>query len=253
MLLRDRGWSVSSDASRPFPVVAQIVAAILLLGSACKYTGPTEVAGYVVLAEGEIGDVRGTRVQFFDTTGFDGPVRYEAGADTSRFGYRAFFSVPDIPEGDFYVLAWRDSDADARVSDGDLVGVHGGSYAQRDSAQRFHVFDDWTLVSMPDIQMHRYRQVLATVAGERDSTGTRVDLTYRLNHDLSLTSLAVLIPGAGIFPDASAPGWKWRDSTYVSRGWNIGGRAMPTGWYVLRFRGEVCGDTFAVDQPVRIR
>jgi hypothetical protein len=250
---RGRVWNVRIDASRLFPDAGRIVAATLLLCSACKYTGPTEVAGYVVLAEGETGDVRGTRVQFFDTTGFDGPVRYEAVADTSRFNYRAFFSVPDIPEGDFYVFAWRDTDDDARVSDGDLVGIVGGQYARRDSVQRFHVFDDWTLVSVPDIQLYRYRQVLATVAGERDSTGTRVDLTYQLNHDLLLTTLAVLIPGAGTFPDASAPGWKWRDSTYASRGWNLGGGSMPTGWYVLRFRGEVDGDTFAVDQPVRVR
>jgi hypothetical protein len=230
-----------------------LAAALMLPCAACKYTGPTEVAGYVVLAEGEVGDVRGTRVQFFDTTGFDGPVRFEAAADTSRFNYRAWFGVPDIPEGDFYVFAWRDSDADARVSDGDLVGIVGGEYARRDSAQPFHVYDDWTLVTVPDIQLCRYWQVEAAVTGGRDTTGASADFTYQFNHDLLLTSLAVQIPGAGTFPDAGAPGPKSADSVYASQGWNMGGSPMPTGWYVLRFRGEFHGDTFSVDQAVRVR
>lgn len=232
---------------------AALAAALLLSASGCKYTGPTEVAGYLVLAEGETGDLRGTTVQFFDTTGFGGPVRYSARADTSRFNYRVWFSIPDIPEGDFYVLAWQDSDTSGTVSDGDLVGVHGGEYARRDSSERFHVYDDWTFVSMPDIQMHRFLRVEPTVEGGRDSSGTRVDLRYRMNHDLMLSSLALYVPGVGTLPGASAAGWKRADSVYESTGWNLGGQAMPTGWYVLRFRGQFEGDTFALDEAVRIR
>ncbi len=230
-----------------------VLAAACLLAIGCKYTGPTEVDGYVVLAEGETGDVRGTEVRFFDTTGFDGPARYSAWAETSRFAYRARFSVPDIPEGYFYVLAHKDNDRDGRVSDGDLVGVHGGMYERRDSAEPFYVWDDWTLVRVPDILMHRFLRVEPAVEGARDSSGTRVDFSYRLNHDLLLASLAVLVPGVGTFPDASAPGWKTADTTYFSNGWNLGGRPMPLGWYVLRFRGTFSGDTFAVDRAVRIR
>jgi hypothetical protein len=233
--------------------VAAALAAALLSGANCKYTGPTEVAGYVMLAEGETGDLRGTLVQFFDTTGFEGAALYSARADTSRFGYRVRFSVPDMPEGDFLVLAWRDSDTSGAVSDGDFVGVHGGRYEQRAAAERFHVYDDWTLVGMPDIQMYRHLRVEPEVAGVRDSGGTRVDFTYRLNHDVLLASLAVAVPGVGVLPDARAPGWKSADSTYDSRGWNLGGVSMPTGWYVLRFRGVFRGSEFAVDEAVRIR
>jgi hypothetical protein len=230
-----------------------LAAALLLSAPGCRYTGPTEVAGYIVLAEGETGDLRGATVQFFDTTGFRGPVLYSTRADTQGFSYRARFSVPDIPEGDFCVLVWQDNDASGTVSDGDLVGVHGGAYAGRDSAERVHVYDDWTLVMVPDIQVYRFLRVEAAVEGGRDSTGTRADFRYRLNHDIMLLSLALYVPGVGTLPDASAAGWKRADSVYETSGWNLGGQAMPTGWYVLRFRGLFDGDTFTVDEAVRVR
>lgn len=227
--------------------------AVLVVVTACRYTGPTRVEGNLVLAAGEVGDLRGAEVWLYDTTGFDTPVLWRSRADSAGFNYRVRFRFPDVAGGDYLLFAWQDCDGSGTVSDGDIAGVLGADYDKRDSALSFHVWDDWTLVEVPDVVMRRIRRVEPTVLAESDSARTTVGFSYRFNHDVLLGSLEIVIPGVGSFPDARAPGLKLADSSYASTGWNLGGAVMPTGWYVLRFRGLFSGDTFAADRAVRLR
>ena len=231
----------------------QFAGVVLVLAGMCLFAGcrlPTTVYGQLALKPGEEGDVRFARVELHDSVAWDSAPVYTVTPEAGGQFYRAAFEFPVVAPGPYYVLAWQDRDADGRVSDGDLVGVHGDSNQLRRPGTPVIVYKNWT-VDAGNIQMATLEVVEVNATGVRSQSGDTTSFSYRFNHDVILNSLALTFPGQPTLPDPSAAGPKVADSTYVSGGWSMGGQ-MPVGLHQLEFRGTFRDTTFVLRVAVRV-
>lgn len=226
------------------------VVALAALGLIAGCRMPTTVFGRLVLKPGEAGDVRLARVELHDSVAWDSAPVYTVTPEAGGQFFRAAFEFPVVAPGPYYVLAWQDRDADGKVSDGDLVGIHGDSNKLRRPGKPVIVYKNWT-VNAGNIQMATYEVLEVSATGVRSQSGDTTSFSYSFNHDVMLSSLAVTFPGQPALPDPAAAGPKVADSTYVSGGWSMGGQ-MPVGLHQLECRGTFRDTVFALRVAVRI-
>ena len=240
------GSDVRCSLARSVGYVAGVAAICLLAG--CRF--PTTVYGRLTLKSGEQGDVRLARVELHDSVAWDSAPLYGIAPDSGGQFYRAPFEFPAVAPGPYYLLAWQDKDADGKVSDGDLTGVHRDSLVSGFPGKLLKVYEGWT-VDAGDIEMATYEVLEVDAAGTRSQSGDTTTFTYVFNHDVFLNSLAVTFPGQPALPDPDVPGAKVADSTYLSEGWHMGGQ-MPTGLHQLEFRGVFRDSGFAIRVAVSV-
>jgi hypothetical protein len=232
----------------------QFVGVVLMLAGICLFAGcrlPTTVYGQLALKPGEQGDVRLARVELHDSAAWDSAPVYTVAPEAGERFYRAAFEFPVVAPGPYYVLAWQDLDADGRVSDGDLVGVHDDSNRLRRPGTPVIVYKYWT-VDAGNIQMETYEVLEVSATGARSQSGDTTVFSYRFNHDVELNFLTLTFPGQPTLPDPSAAGPKVADTTYRSEGWSMGG-PMPTGLHQLEFRGVFRDSGFALRIAVPVK
>ena len=225
----------------------------LVLAGICLFAGcrlPTTVYGQLALKPGEQGDVRLARVELHDSVAWDSAPVYTVTSEAGGQFYQAAFEFPVVAPGPYYLLAWQDRDNDGRVSDGDLVGVHGDSNRLRRPGKPVIVYKYWT-VDAGNIQMQTYEVIEVYATGMRSQSGDTTSFTYGFNHDVMLSSLTLTFPGQPTVPDPSAAGTKVADSTYSSAGWSMGGQ-MPVGLHQLEFRGTFRDTTFVLRVAARV-
>jgi len=226
-----------------------IVLAGLCLVLGCEF--PTTVYGRLVLKPGEDGDVRLAHVELRDSAAWDSaPVYTQAPGPGGQF-YRVSFDFPAVVPGSYFLLAWQDRDTSGQVSDGDLVGVYGTTYAPGSPGKPVTVYKGWT-VDVADIELSTCAILDVAATGSRSESGDTTAFTYTFNHDAVLNSLLIAFPGQSPLPDAGAPGPKVEDSTYSSGGWSTGG-PMPTGLHQLEFRGTFKDSAFDFRVAVFVR
>ncbi|MBM3331520.1 hypothetical protein FJY68_06665 [candidate division WOR-3 bacterium] len=226
---------------------------VLVMAGFCLFAGcrlPTTVYGQLALKPGEEGDVRLARVELHDSAAWDSAPVYAVAPEAGGQFFRAAFEFPVVAPGPYYVLAWQDRDSNGRVSDGDLVGVHGDSNQLRRPGAPVIVYKYWT-VDAGEIQMSTYEVLEVNASGMRSQSGDTTSFSYSFNHDVTLSSLALTFPGQPTLPDPSAAGYKAADSFYVSGGWSMGGQ-MPVGLHQLEFRGAFKDTTFALRVAVSV-
>ncbi len=237
-------------ARRRLVISSRYVAAFVVLGLIAGCRLPTTVYGRLVLKPGETGDVRLAEVELHDSLAWDSAPLYEIRPDSGGLFYRVSFEFPVVAPGPYFVLAWQDRDGDGKVSDGDLTGVCGGLHRPGWPGKPVVVYPRWT-VDAGDIEMSPYQVLEVSATGVRSQSGDTSAFSYRFNHDVLLSSLAITFPGQPALPDPSAPGDKAADSTYVSGGWSMGG-TMPSGLHQLEFRGIFRDSSFVLRTAVRV-
>lgn len=229
---------------------ALVIAAVVLL-SAAACDGETAVFGEVMLEAGYVGDVRGSRVELYETNDLSGePVAF-AISETGSNVRRSSFRLAGVPPGRYYLLAWRDVDEDGRISNGDLVGVGGGSYRPGFGGGVVEVFAG-AATDVRVINMQTWRDPVRSLEGGRSTARDTTEFRLVFNYDLELTSMAVQFPGLGVFLDPDAPGLKVAGAVYLSGGWTRGGGEMPRGRHLVNLTGRLDGQAFNITVPVDI-
>jgi hypothetical protein len=221
-------------------LLALIVVAVALVGSC---TTATKLVGTLVLQPGQTGDVQNTRVELYEKADLTGsPVMFVA-SKTGTLS-ESDFEFTDVIEGYYYVLAWKDLSNDGKVSDGDIVGVHGGDYKPGEGGTQVTVTKDKT-TNVGNIEMLIYKELKISASGLRSQGGTVTDVSYSFNYDVSLTRFSVVFPDEpGVeYPDSRQIGAKTAGTAYTSDGWSMNGAPMPTGSHILRFEGTWEGTT----------
>jgi hypothetical protein len=102
-----------------------------------------------------------------------------------------------------------------------------------------------------EIELSEYCELHASAQGCKDEGDSTTVFTYFFNHNVRLTSLDVVFPSQLTLPDASAPGDKYADTSYVST-WTFGSEPMPSGLHFLKFRGTFENAWFQFSVPVRV-
>jgi hypothetical protein len=214
-------------------------------------TKTTKLIGTLKLQAGQAGDVQNTRVELYESSDLTGsPVQYVA-SKASGSANSSDFEFVDVIEGYYYLLAWKDMDNDGAVTDGDIVGINGGTYRPGFGGDRIIVTKGKT-TDVGDITMLLYEALEITATAERVNAGTETNFAYTFNHDVNLTSLTITFPGIGDGNDPNDAGLKTGGVTYHSDGWNVGGGVMPTGNHILRFVGTWSGAAFDVSITVSV-
>ena len=222
-------------------LLALILVAVALMGSC---TTATKLIGTLLLQPGQTGDVQNTRVELYEKADLTGsPVMFVA--SKTGTASQSDFEFTDVIEGYYYVLAWKDLSGDGVVSDGDIVGVHGGTYKPGEGGTQVTVTKDKT-TDVGNIEMLIYKELKISASGERVNGGIATNLTYSFNYDVTITSLTITFPGLTPAVDPDAPGAKSAGTNYHSDGWNTGGGQMPTGDHTLEFIGTWEGNAFDV-------
>lgn len=229
-------------------VLRAILFAVVLLLSGCIPS--SDVVGSLAIGLGVPGDVRQCVVRL-----------HENQSDSARYVQRPLaggkrdrvrFKFTDIRTGEYYLVAWQDINADGIVNDGDLTGVYGGDYEHKDWGVKLKV-EPGTIVNVGDIWLHILREPVKTAMGTLDSSGKQTDFSFVFYHDLTLGSLTVTFPGFGSYIDPQASGPKLAGRTYYSRGWEFGGKQMPTGEHRLVFAGTMDSREFEVEFIVNVQ
>ena len=228
--------------------VLVVVLAGLCLTAGCRF--PTTVYGRLALTPGEVGDVRLARIELHDSAAWDSASVYAVDPEPGGQFFGASFEFPAVVAGPYYLLAWQDRDGDGKVSDGDLTGFYHESLDAAFPGDPVMVYEGWN-VDAGEIEMATHVVLAVTAAGQRSQSGETTGFTYVFNHDITLNSLAVTLPGQPAMPDLNAPGAKVADSTYLSEGWRLGGQ-MPTGLHQLEFRGVFRDSSFALRVAVSV-
>ncbi len=228
-------------------LLALILVAVTFMGSC---TQATKLIGTLLLQPGQTGDVQNTRVELYEKADLTGsPVMFVA--SKTGTASQSDFEFTDVIEGYYYVLAWKDLSGDGVVSDGDIVGVHGGTYKPGEGGTQVTVTKDKT-TDVGNIEMLIYKELKISASGERVNGGIATNLTYSFNYDVTITSLTITFPGLTPAVDPDAPGAKSAGTNYHSDGWNTGGGQMPTGAHTLEFIGTWEGNAYDVVVTVNI-
>lgn len=222
---------------------------VLLSLAGCDRT--TGLTGTLILQTGQTGDVQNCRVQLFLSSDLTGNPVKEVASQSGGNASRSEFEFADILPGYYYVLAWKDLNGDGRVSDRDLVGVHGGTYRPGHGGSQVTV-SEGKVTDIGEIVMMIYKELLITAAGSRSQGGLVTDFNYSFNYDLTLSSLTITFPGYDPVTDPDAPGPKTAGQTYLSEGWHAHGEPMPTGEHLLRFQGTWEGAAFDITVAVTV-
>jgi hypothetical protein len=229
-------------------LIAALVA-VVITGFGC--TKATKLIGTLKLQAGQAGDVQNTRVELYESSDLTGtPVQYVA-SKASGSANSSDFEFVDVIEGYYYLLAWKDMDNDGDISDGDIVGINGGTYRPGFGGDRIIVTKGKT-TDVGDITMLLYEALEIGATGVRVNGNTETNFSYSFNHDCTITSLTITFPGYSPITDPDAPGARTAGTTYTSNGWNTGGGEMPTGVHTLSFAGTWSGGAFAIDVPVTV-
>jgi len=226
-----------------------ILAAGAFMGSLCSKE--TKLIGELILQTGQTGDVQNCRVQLFEKSDLTGTPVKEVRSQTSGDATRAPFEFTDIIPGYYYLIAWKDLNADGELSDKDIVGVHGGEYRPGYGGTQVTVSEGKTM-DVGEIVMLIYKELKITATGSRSQGGTVTDFSYTFNYDVTLSKLTITFPGYGDYEDQNAPGAKTAGTAYKSEGWNAGGDPMPTGDHTLNFVGLWGSVAFDVDVIVNV-
>uniref|UniRef100_A0A7C4CAI3 Uncharacterized protein n=1 Tax=candidate division WOR-3 bacterium TaxID=2052148 RepID=A0A7C4CAI3_UNCW3 len=217
---------------------------MLLTGLACRR--PNTVYGTVAVAPGVDEAVDGAVVAIYTRPdSLRIPYRTVRVVPAAPLAHRAHFRIGNLPLGDYWLRAWRDSNGDETLSDGDLAGILGGG-SSRDSAGRAFWLGEGWVYDVGEIELERFEELVVGVSGRRYAGDTLTRFEYRFNHDVVLSSLAIRFPFYGEYPDGNAPGCKLADTVYTSPGWRFNGAVMPTDTHRLTFRGTRAGDTFRI-------
>jgi hypothetical protein len=106
-----------------------LLCTLMLLESGCsnKSTDPhPSIAGHVVIASGQAGDVSLSLVRLYATDPFvPGAAPVNVTTATGSVS-DATFLFKEVPHGDYYVIAWKD-EGDGVVGSGDLLGWYDGA------------------------------------------------------------------------------------------------------------------------------
>jgi hypothetical protein len=225
--------------SRPksLALCAGLVAGLMCLGCDRAANGTGTVFGHVILRNGDTTDVRGSVVQLRRTQNIADPPAYSGTVDSSDLFYRARFAISGVDPDSYYVLVWKNEDADDSISDGDYVGVFVGSYARNRLGSRLAV-SAGDSVDAGSLEIGRLVQLNLEAWGERADSGRATRLYYRFNHDVELELLTCGFPDGDTLPDPGATGPRRADSACATTEWRRGGAPMPRGWYGLVFRGR---------------
>jgi hypothetical protein len=229
-------------------ILVLLVTAVALVAGCTK---PTKLIGTLKLQAGQTGDVQNTRVELYESSDLTGsPVQFVA-SKASGSANSSDFEFVDVIEGYYYLLAWKDMDNSGAVSDGDIVGINGGTYRPGFGGDRIIVTKGKT-TDVGDITVLMFEQLIISASGMRVNGGTETNFSYSFNHDVTVTGLTITFPGFAPVNDPDALGARTAGTTYTSNGWNNGGVVMPTGVHNLNFTGTWSGGAFAVDVPVTI-
>ncbi len=207
---------------------------------------PGRIAGTLVLAPEDTGDVRRLPVLVFEDQSPDSVRLALVLTDSSSDRRRAEFTIDSLGPGDYYLLAWGDLNSTDSIEDGDLVGVHGAEFSRTGLGVPVTVARG-ELALAGELTVRVLKEPVGSATGQRDSSRTATGFQFGFNHRLLLSSLTVTFPGHGPYPDPMAPGWKDADSLYRSDGWQFGGAEMPAGEHRLRFAGTMDGRQFDVE------
>ncbi|HDQ99853.1 MAG TPA: hypothetical protein ENN51_06180 [candidate division WOR-3 bacterium] len=231
-------------------VLTAVVAAVLSFTSCEK---ATKLIGTLILQTGQTGDVQNTKVQLFLSSDLTGSPVKEVGSKSGGNASRSEFEFTDVLPGYYYLLAWKDLNGDGKISDGDIVGIHGGTYRPGHGGTQVTVSEGKT-VDVGEVVMLIYKELLVTASGARAQGGAVTNFSYSFNHDVSLSRFSVVFPDEpGVeYEDTRQPGAKTGGTTYNSEGWNIGGAPMPTGAHILRFQGTWDGNAFDISVEVSV-
>ena len=234
-----------------FRKTAMLVLAVAAVALVAGCTKPTKVTGTLLLQAGQTGDVQNCRVELYEKADLTGtPVQFVSSTNSGQANSSPF-TFTDVLEGYYYLLAWKDMDGDGIVDDGDIVGVHGGTYTPGHGGEQLTVTKGKT-TDAGDIEMMIYKELIISAAGARSNGNIQTDFTYSFNYDVTLTSLTITFPGFDPINDPDAPGAKVGGTTYHTDGWNTGGGVMPTGDHLLHFIGTWQGNAFDVTVTVSV-
>jgi len=225
------------------------VAMLLLSVAACD--GETAVLGEVRLEAGYVGDVRGSRIELYETNDLSGEPVVAGVSEFSVDARRSSFRLTGMLPGSYYLLAWRDVDEDGRISDRDLVGVGGAAYRPGFGGGPIGVFAG-VPTDVRFVNMRPWRDPVQSLEGVRSPGRDTTEFRLVFNYDLELTSMAVQFPGLGTLLDPDAPGPKVAGAVYVSGGWTRGGVEMPGGRHLVNISGRLEGETFNLTVPVDV-
>lgn len=234
-----------------FRKTAMLVLAVAAVALVAGCTKATKITGTLLLQAGQTGDVQNCRVELYEKSDLTGtPVQFVS-SENSGSAANSPFEFADVLEGYYYLLAWKDLNGDGIVSNGDIVGVHGGTYTPGQGGTQLTVTKGKT-TDAGNIEMMIYRELLIAASGVRVNGGTETNFSYSFNYDVTITSLTITFPGFDPITDPDGPGAKAAGTTYNSDGWNTGGGVMPTGAHTLEFVGTWVGGAFDVVVPVTV-
>jgi uncharacterized protein (DUF2141 family) len=222
-------------------VLVVVLVVALTLSCPKKVTG---IKGKLILQTGQTGDVRNCKVQLFVSSDLNGsPVKEVASSATGVDQTKSDFEFTDLVANYYYILAWKDLNGDSKVSDKDIVGVHGGTYRSGYGGSQVTVTDNKE-TDVGEITMMIYRQLLLSASASRDANQL-MSVDYSFNYDVTASSFKV----EGV-DDATQYGTKTAGTVYHSAGWNVGGNPPPAGPYVVNIGGTWDGAAFSVTDTV---
>lgn len=232
--------------------VSCFAGAVLVLAACDRPGGPAAVRGYVILRDGDSGDVRGSVVELRRTNDITDPPAYRVTVDSGNRFHRASFAIGDVEPDSYFVLTWQDLDGDETISDGDLVGEYAGAYRRDEFGTRIRVSAGDT-ADAGSLELGRLVQLTVDVSAARLDSGRALQVSYRFNHDVTLELVTVAFPAGNTLPDPDAVGERLADSTYAGTIWRLGDPFMPGGWHGLVFYGRVNGVSFVRGATVFVR
>ena len=231
-------------------IFAVLVLTLLVVGIGCsKKTG---VKGRLILQTGQTGDVRGCKVQLFIQSDLTGNPVKEVGSDaTSVDPTKSEFEIPDVLPQYYYLLAWKDLNNSGSPDNGDIVGVHGGTYRSGYGGSQLQVTEG-KMTDAGDITMLILRVLGLTVTAARDAD-EYITFSYSFNDNCTVTDWGLTGPGGITGDDDSQNGAKTANTTYTSGPWSYtGGDPLPVGTYIVTITGTYDGGAFTLADTLNI-
>jgi uncharacterized protein (DUF2141 family) len=215
---------------RTIPLCLILATTILILS--CPAAKVTGIKGKAVMQTGQSANVRGTKVQLFETADLTGtPNQQITSSTTAKDSTQFSFEFTGVTPGDYYLLAWKDRNGNDTIDNLDLVGVYGDTFRPRYGGQSVSVMQD-SLVDVGQIAMRIYNVLTMNLNATQRPPDT-LDLAYRFNEDCSVTNWVLSTPWGAQITDLTQNGDKLADTIYHYDAIGVNDQPNPTGIYAV--------------------
>jgi len=239
-------------------IFAILVIALMVLAIGCS-SKKTGVKGRLILQTGQTGDVRGSKVQLFsDITG--NPVK-EVGSDATGVDpTKSEFEFTDVLPGYYYLIAWKDLNNSGSRDNGDIIGVHGGTYRPGYGGTQLQV-SEGKMTDVADVTMYIYKELILTTRYVWEPTNNEwVAFYYKFNDACNVQTWVLTYPDGSTVDDTDQDGAKVADTEYRSPQdptywWSGGGNPpvpAPTGTYIITITGSWGSNNFTIADTLNV-